>query len=213
MRSLGSCLLASLAFADSEVVSIVLGTGHQEETTGRSDRCRCSSYEAIGGSIDRLNRLGVSIRQYSASSLASRIRAFGQKKEYTSLETLSLLSIKYLYPRGTASLQDLLSKTMVARCIRLLYMREHQSKLEKRRHPQEVFIPTSENLISGPGTVDKNLVVANSSHPTPSVREDATTDLLEPVDAQNKTATDPSTLNANSFHKKFEKKEIKRSML
>lgn len=88
--------------------------------------------EYIEGSVDRLHRLGVIIRQSSTASLISRVRAFSAKKSDSSLENTSYLVIKHLYAGAPLSLQRLLGQSILERHYNIQYRREHQRRLSTR---------------------------------------------------------------------------------
>ncbi|KAL7910317.1 hypothetical protein GGI35DRAFT_362150 [Trichoderma velutinum] len=89
--------------------------------------------EFIEGSIDRLHRLGVIIRQSSTASLISRVRAFAAKQPDSSLENISHSLIKHLYPSAPLSLQRLLGRSILERHFNIQYRREHQRRLSTQR--------------------------------------------------------------------------------
>lgn len=89
--------------------------------------------ESVEGSIDRLHRLGVTIRQSSTASLISRVKAFSAKRSDSSLEEMSFLMIKFLYPMAPLNLQHLLSRSILERHFNIEYRGEHQRRLAAHR--------------------------------------------------------------------------------
>lgn len=108
--------------------------------------------EYIEGAIDRLHRLGVTIRHASTASLASRVKAFTAKRSDPSLEEISLLMVRFLYPTAPLSLQHLLGRSVLERYSNLRYREEHQRLLATRRSCglDEVEEDQSDVLHGGP---------------------------------------------------------------
>lgn len=82
--------------------------------------------ESIGGSTDRLHRLGTLIQQSSTGILVSRLQAFPAEKSSPSLEETSTRIILYLFPNISRSLQRLLSRSVMDRYFRLNHERNQQ---------------------------------------------------------------------------------------
>lgn len=89
--------------------------------------------ESIEGAIDRLHRLGMTIRQASTGSLAARVKAFSTKKLSSSLEEVTALITTTLYQDAPVPLQRLLSRSILERYLRLKYMEHHHNNLNRRR--------------------------------------------------------------------------------
>ncbi|KAM0524477.1 hypothetical protein ACHAPE_000571 [Trichoderma viride] len=89
--------------------------------------------EYVEGAIDRLHRLGVTIRHASTASLASRVKAFTAIRSDQSLEEIPFLMVILLYPTAPLSLQRLLGRSVLERYFDLRYREEHQRLLATRR--------------------------------------------------------------------------------
>ncbi|KAK1252949.1 LOW QUALITY PROTEIN: hypothetical protein MKX08_004136 [Trichoderma sp. CBMAI-0020] len=89
--------------------------------------------EYIDGAIDRLHRLGVTIRHASTASLAARVEDFTAKRPGPSLEETSFLMVRFLYPTAPLSLQRLLGRSVLERYFNLKYREEHRRLLATRR--------------------------------------------------------------------------------
>ncbi len=89
--------------------------------------------KAIEGAIDRLNRLGIAIRESSVTSRAARTKGFMEASSYNSFKELAYTAVRTLYPDTNHSLQDLLSTSIAERYARILSRRSHQQKLQARR--------------------------------------------------------------------------------
>lgn len=88
---------------------------------------------SIEGAVSRLHRLGMTIRQSSTSSLASRVRAFSAKNYSSSLEEITSVIIANLYPNAPESLQRLLARSILERYLRLKYIEQHRDHLSMPR--------------------------------------------------------------------------------
>lgn len=88
---------------------------------------------AIERSIDRLERLGVAIRQSSTAGLQQRVEVFAKKKANASFEELSLKIVQSMYPDADEDLQSYLGRSIFMRYVKLRYKHEHQKKLATHR--------------------------------------------------------------------------------
>ncbi|KAM0425639.1 hypothetical protein ACHAPT_009171 [Fusarium lateritium] len=85
--------------------------------------------EAIQASINRLKRLGATIRKYSVSCLDERVNAFTQRHGDENYSQLAKQVVRFKYKTATPSLQEQLALSMSSRRQRLRYLHRHQSKL------------------------------------------------------------------------------------
>lgn len=92
----------------------------------------------VDSTIDRLNRLGSTIRAYSTASLESRVSAFTEQHGDENYTELAKHIIQFKYHTAPPSLQDQLAQSMSVRRQRLRYMRKHQQKLANRSQPPKV---------------------------------------------------------------------------
>lgn len=90
--------------------------------------------KAIEGALDRLNRLGIAIRQSSVTSRETRVKKFIEaSSDYTVFKELAYIAVRTLYPEARDSLQDQLSTSMAERYAKVVSRRLQQQKLESRR--------------------------------------------------------------------------------
>ncbi|KAL7961305.1 hypothetical protein V8C34DRAFT_274365 [Trichoderma compactum] len=167
--------------------------------------------ESVEGAIDRLHRLGVIIRQCSTASLISRVRAFSAKRSDSSLEEMSFLMIKFLYPMAPLDLQRLLSRSILERHFNIEYRGEHQRRLEARRKP--VSDDDGDHKEDQPRVHNGSQEVLR-----PVTRKDYVNEAADIVrdDSEketeimpSKSGTKPSTLQTQEFqHKVNEKKPL-----
>ncbi|KAH7254601.1 hypothetical protein B0J15DRAFT_558854 [Fusarium solani] len=83
---------------------------------------------AISAVLQRLDRLGATIRKYSASSLSSRVKAFAEQDNDEEYRLLAKNIITFKYPTVPSSLHAQLAGSMAYRRLRLRYIRQHQLK-------------------------------------------------------------------------------------
>lgn len=88
--------------------------------------------DAVENTINRLNRLGSTIRRYSISSLETRVRAFTAKYGDEDYTALAKLIVQFKYRTAPPSLQEHLAVSMSARRQRLRYTSQHQANLDSR---------------------------------------------------------------------------------
>ncbi|CZR58460.1 uncharacterized protein PAC_08352 [Phialocephala subalpina] len=87
----------------------------------------------IDGSIDRLHRLAVRIRQSSKDGLPERVRTFAKKLPSDDSEAIIREIIRFKYPQVNEELLTHLTRTVIYRRHRLMYIRRHQGKLAYER--------------------------------------------------------------------------------
>ncbi|KAJ4857129.1 hypothetical protein T069G_08026 [Trichoderma breve] len=167
--------------------------------------------ESIEGAIDRLHRLGVTIRQSSTAGLISRVRAFSAKRSDSSLEEISFLMIKFLYPIAPLNLQRLLSRSILERHFNIEYRGEHQRRLAARRM---LVLDDDDHKEDQPHADNGSQEVLR-----PATRKDYVNEAADIVrdDSEketdillSKSGTKPSTLQTQEFERKVnEKKPLK----
>lgn len=98
------------------------------------------AFEGMHEAMCQLDRLAISIRQSSTSTLTRRVNAFAARKteDLNAFGTAALLAVESLYPEAEESLHRRLSKSMTDRYARLLYWKSHDKKLraDHRLHVQ-----------------------------------------------------------------------------
>jgi hypothetical protein len=96
-----------------------------------------AAWEGIRGAIDRLYRLGTTIRMAPTSDLESRVQRFAGKAngDHAFFERIALI-VRGLYPSISDSFVQQLAGSVSFRRQRLLYQKCHQKKLETTRRPQ-----------------------------------------------------------------------------
>lgn len=103
-------------------------------------------YESAERVIDRLERLGQTIRRSSTAGLQRRVERFADKKPNTSLGDLSILVVQSRYPNAPPSLISLLGRTIFLTYTRLKYKRVHQKKLQVHRPRPDLEVGPLENF-------------------------------------------------------------------
>ncbi|KGO46778.1 hypothetical protein PEX2_018610 [Penicillium expansum] len=96
-------------------------------------RVRMSSLEAISGAIERLNHLGIAIRQSSVTSQTTKIRKFAETHDFTSFEEIAYLSLKALYADASDSLLEQLTQYMTETNAQFLRRKSRQEQLQAPR--------------------------------------------------------------------------------
>jgi hypothetical protein len=92
------------------------------------------SLEAIDGAIDRLNRLGVAIRQSSTRGLTARGKITTKVSGFDSFKKLATLFVKTAYPGATYELQDQLGKSMAERFDSVISSQSQHAARGESRH-------------------------------------------------------------------------------
>lgn len=96
-------------------------------------RVRMSSLEAISGAIERLNHLGIAIRQSSVTSQTTKTRKFAETHDFTSFEEVAYLSLKALYTDASESLLEQLTQYMTETYAQFLRRKSRQEQLQVPR--------------------------------------------------------------------------------
>lgn len=89
--------------------------------------------EAIDGAMQRLNSLGIAIRQSSVTSQATKARKFTEKFDLTSFEEVSYLALTSLYPGANEELLEQLSRSMRDTYSLFLFRKSRQESLQIHR--------------------------------------------------------------------------------
>ncbi|KAI8712786.1 NACHT domain-containing protein [Fusarium sp. LHS14.1] len=84
--------------------------------------------QAIMAVLQRLDRLGTTIRKHSASSLSSRLKSFAEQENDEKYRLLATNIVAFKYPMATPSLRTQLVEAMTDRGQRLRYIRQRQQK-------------------------------------------------------------------------------------
>ncbi|KAI0860593.1 hypothetical protein F4860DRAFT_503923 [Xylaria cubensis] len=106
-----------------------------------------STAATIDDILNRLNRLGVRIRQSSNTKLGPRLQKFAAGFDLRPFEYLCAFTVHSLYPDTNQSLKDYLWKSMVKRYTTRLFMNSRQEKFKKRREPLASIPEVSSNEI------------------------------------------------------------------
>lgn len=89
--------------------------------------------EAVELSLSRLNHLGVTIRQSSRDTLATRVNKFASALDLRPFEELCFLSVQVLYPNAPKALRDRLSRYMTDQFATVLFSKSRSQVLKTRR--------------------------------------------------------------------------------
>ncbi|KJZ70854.1 hypothetical protein HIM_09768 [Hirsutella minnesotensis 3608] len=121
--------LRFVAYARTSAASgetLVLSRGNE---TGEIQGTASEALDAVEATIDRLNRLGATIRKYSTADLENRVKAFSKRHGDGDYSRLARQIVHFRYRTAMPSLQDQLAVSMANRRQRLRYIRRHQVKL------------------------------------------------------------------------------------
>lgn len=128
-----------------------LAPGEDETSVRPRDAPLIDSLKAIESALDRLNRLGVAIRESSVSSRTTRAKRLAGTPDYASFKDLAHLAVRALYPSTSVLLQEQLSASMADRYADIVSRRTHQGMLGKTRAKPQPPLPT----IPGEGLTGK----------------------------------------------------------
>lgn len=109
--------------------------------------------DAVEGTIDRLNRLGATIRKYPIADLENGAKSVTERYADGNFSRLALKLVQSECRTAGSSLQDQLAISMANRRQRMRYVRKHQAKLVASEaavsRPQEraLEIPAPSSII------------------------------------------------------------------
>ncbi|KAF3063150.1 hypothetical protein CFAM422_010381 [Trichoderma lentiforme] len=107
-------------------------TQDTEETLKSS----AESLTEIEETLDRLNRLGVAIRQSARLNLNHRVKLFTQNVNVKDFEHLFTTMVQVLYPNAHPSLRSRLARSMTDRLARIIFLKSRRLALATRRNEQ-----------------------------------------------------------------------------
>lgn len=104
-------------------------------------RIAIESLEAISGVIERLNHLGIAIRQSPVTRQTAKTRKFAETFDSTSFEDTAHHSLKVLYPDANESLIEQLTRSMTETYTRFLRRKLRQAHLQTARSQFRISVP------------------------------------------------------------------------
>ncbi|KAI0898300.1 hypothetical protein F4806DRAFT_354666 [Annulohypoxylon nitens] len=152
------------------------GLSMLDPTTGSSDsmefRGPSQIADAIQRSIDRLERLGIAIRQSSNANLRQRTEIVSKSKANASLEELSSKIVRSMYPDVDKDISSYLGRSVFVRYAKLRYIYEHQGDLVEDQNPAPKLksatdqVDTRSELVKT-GNTESSLIVFNREEVKP----------------------------------------------
>lgn len=162
-RSLQQCV--------AEVEAGHVGDERERSRSGSSASLAASeALRVVDDTLNRLNRLGVTIRQSSRPKIDEKARKLAEEHGLKPFIDLCTAAVQLLYPGAHQSLKDYLGKSMTDRYARVLLLNSRQKRLGTRREPrtEQPPIPTFDSLpkpsstpVDQPSTVMRRMVLRN----------------------------------------------------
>lgn len=112
-----------------------------DESPPKASPTPSAALTAIDNTLDRLNRLGVTIRQTSHDKIDIRAEKSTAGLDLTSFAYLCIHAIQTLYPGAHRSLKDYLKESMINRYKRMLHHNSRSTQLKTPRKPYKM-LPT-----------------------------------------------------------------------
>ena len=118
--------------------------GKPEDSRNASDDqiTRDATLAALEGTLSRLNRLGVTIRQTSREKMVIKTQKFASGLSLRGFTDVSRCVVHILYPSTHHLLSEYLAKTMTNRFVTMLYLAHRGGKLQSRRFTKSPLMPT-----------------------------------------------------------------------
>ncbi|KAJ6099087.1 hypothetical protein N7467_000622 [Penicillium canescens] len=180
---------------------------------GSSDACQPSlqplcisiySLDAISGAIERLNHLGISIRQSSVTNQATKARKFAETFDLASFEGVAYLSVKTLYPDASVELLEQLTQSMTETYTRFLHRKYRQEQLQAPRSRPRTAIPLSTIAEEPDGDGDVGSPMDNHIKAR-QAGKNFTTRMLQRRSAHPLLISEPTSVNSQEVRKRFKK--------
>lgn len=158
-------------------------------------------YESAEKVIDRLERLGQTIRRSSTAGLQRRVERFAEKKANTSIGELSILVVQSMYPDAPPSLINFLGRTIFLTYTRLKYKRVHQKKLQVHRpRVPDLEVGPLENVPEPVEIIEEAVQPITRPDAVGGIDTEEHNQMMEHIDStpgtpEELSGTDPSTLN------------------
>ncbi|PKK52627.1 hypothetical protein CI102_2887, partial [Trichoderma harzianum] len=108
----------------------------KSQDTEETLKSSVESLTEIEETLDRLNRLGVAIRQSARLNLNHRVKLFTQNVNVKDFEHLFTTMVQVLYPNAHPSLRSRLARSMTDRLARIVFLKSRQLALATRRNEQ-----------------------------------------------------------------------------
>ncbi|KKP05382.1 hypothetical protein THAR02_02487 [Trichoderma harzianum] len=127
------------------------------------------SLTEIEETLDRLNRLGVAIRQSARLNLNYRVKLFAQNVNVKDFEHLFTTMVQVLYPNAHPSLRSRLARSMTDRLARIVFLKSRQLALATRRdgQPQQMADIPEDETVQGEAAPTEH--ISHFPHHPPSI--------------------------------------------
>jgi hypothetical protein len=147
-----SCLPSPVAWYQELTAEIVFEADHSPERmeiessdmpkqSPQRRRVSMDGLEAISGAIERLNHLGIAIRQSSVTSQSAKARKFAETFDFTSFEEVAYLALKALYADAGEELLEQLTRSMTETYALHCRRKYRQEQLQNPRSRTRTLIP------------------------------------------------------------------------
>ncbi|TAQ85758.1 hypothetical protein B7494_g5907 [Chlorociboria aeruginascens] len=97
--------------------------------------------EAISEAIERLNNIGIAIRQSSVTSHTAKARGFAETFDFTSFEGFAYIALKTMYVAASEELLGLLTRSMTETYALFLHRKSRHEKLQAPRSQPQTPVP------------------------------------------------------------------------
>lgn len=97
--------------------------------------------EAISEAIERLNHIGIAIRQSSVTSHTAKAREFAETFDFTSFESFAYLALKTMYFAASEELLELLTRSMTETYALFLHRKSRHEQLQVPRSRPQTPVP------------------------------------------------------------------------
>ncbi|KAL6823336.1 hypothetical protein V8C40DRAFT_34735 [Trichoderma camerunense] len=159
------------------------------------------SLTEIEETLDRLNRLGVAIRQSARLNLNHRVKLFAQNVNVKDFEHLFTAMVQVLYPNAHQSLRSRLARSMTDRLARIVFLKSRQLALATRRdgQPQQMADIPEDETVQGEAAPTEHISHFSHHPPSTHISQDSLPHLIGPRNA----FSDLSSLDTGLFRSRI----------
>ncbi|KAJ5705265.1 hypothetical protein N7536_000954 [Penicillium majusculum] len=167
-------------------------------------RVSIPSLEAISGAIERLNHLGIAIRQSSVTSQKAKTRKFAETFDFSSFEEVAYLSLKALYAEASEGLLEQLTQSMAETYAQFLLRKSRQEQLKVPRSQTRTQLPIYPIVEQPAADADVGSPINDEMH-VPQLSKDLTAKARRspPQAARMFPHSEPTSVDAQEVKNKF----------
>lgn len=204
----GAELTAGIVFdSDQPSDHMDVNSNDNNQLSSNDTKLSISSLEAISEAVDRLNHLGVAIRQSSVVSQATKARAFAEQFDLNSFERVAYVSLQTLYADASQGLLEQLARSMTETYARFLHRKSRQGRLQTRRPRAQISNSLYAIVENQALDADEDMQMSNTINP-PELNTDISTQMPQfppPQITRVLPLSEPTSIDSQEVRTRFKK--------